>query len=79
MSKPILVLKFPSSYDNVAAEAIGKSLQDTTVHTDYHTFLLRNNEDDFDFKVFNGEFTQEEFDTLSKLIEDLKKDSNDKT
>lgn len=79
MPKPILVLKFPSSYSSPEAEYMGKSLEDTTMHSEYHIFLLKNSIDDFDFKVFNGEFTQEEFDTLSKLIEDLKKDSNDKT
>lgn len=79
MPKPILVIKFPSSYSIGEAEHMGKSLEDTAMLTDYYVFLLKNSVDDFDFKVFNGEFTQEEFDTLSKLIENLKKDSNDKT
>jgi hypothetical protein len=40
---------------------------------DYHIFTIPNSADEFTFKVFNGEYNEEEFKIIELFIEDLKK------
>jgi hypothetical protein len=73
MSKPILIVKFPISYlyDNVV-EFTQKLNSNTELVNDYFLFTIPNSTDEFDFKVFNGEYVESEYKELIELIEELK-------
>lgn len=74
MSKPILIVKFPASYPPQFAEEIAIHLNNKEdLVNDYHVFTIPNGEDNFDFRVFNGEHTEVEYQKLEELIEELKK------
>jgi hypothetical protein len=74
MSKPILIVKFPNSYPPQVGEGVSEYLnsRDELVN-DYHIFTILNNEDTFDFKVFNGEYAEYQYMNLKEIIDELKK------
>lgn len=73
MSKPILIIKFPASYPPQVAESVIEHLNNREdLVNDYHIFTIPNGEDNFDFKVFNGQHTEVEYQQLVELIEELK-------
>lgn len=71
MAKPILVVKVPSSYSPEQANEVGHTLNNQI--NDYHIFIIPSSNDEFTFKVFNGEYSEEEFNRIELFIEDLKK------
>jgi len=71
MAKPILVVKVPTSYSPEEANEVGQILNNRI--NDYHIFIIPNSTDEFRFKVFNGEYSEEEFKRIELFIEDLKK------
>jgi hypothetical protein len=74
MSKPILIVKFPASYPPQIGEEITQKLNSNTeLINDYFLFTIPNSTDEFDFKVFNGEYVESEYNVLTELIEELKK------
>lgn len=73
MSKPILIVRTPSAYRAEDAERVANILADKI--TDYHCFVIPGLTQDYDFKVFNGEYTEEEYKIIEDLIEDLKRES----
>lgn len=74
MAKPILIVKFPNTYPPQVGEEIGSTLnRNKELVSDYHIFTLPNNNDEFEFKVFNGEYTESEYQRLEELINELKK------
>jgi hypothetical protein len=74
MSKPILIVKFPASYPPQVAEEIAQKLNSNTeLVNDYFLFTIPNSSEEFDFKVFNGEYVEGEYKQLTELIEELKK------
>jgi hypothetical protein len=76
MSRPILVIKVPNyiNNDDISLSNFRDRISNTTtLIQDYFTFIIPNYTNDWDFKVFNGEYTESEFTTLTKLIEELKK------
>lgn len=74
MAKPILIVKFPNRYPNEFSEKIGIELnKNVELVNDYHLIVIPNNNDEFDFKVFNGERTEDEYQKLEELINELKK------
>lgn len=72
MSKPILVIKYPESFDANTAQYLGQAT--INIQEDYHLFLLKNSTNDYEFKVFNGEYTEDEFVSIRSLIEDLQQE-----
>lgn len=74
MSKPILIIKFPASYPPQVAESVIEHLNNREdLVNEYHIFTIPNGEDNFDFKVFNGEHTDVEYRKLEEVINELKK------
>ena len=74
MSKPILIVKFPASYPPQVGEEIAQRLNSNTeLVNDYFLFTIPNSTDEFDFKVFNGEYVESEYNVLTELIKELKK------
>jgi hypothetical protein len=74
MSKPILIVKFPQSYPPQIGIEIGERLNSNTdLINDYFLFTIPNSTDEFEFKVFNGEYVESEYSKLEELIADLKK------
>jgi hypothetical protein len=74
MSKPILIVKFPSSYPLQIGEEIAQKLNSNTeLVNDYFLFTIPNSIDEFEFKVFNGEYIESEYKELTELIDELKK------
>jgi len=71
MAKPILVVKVPISYSAEKSYEVAQLLNDKI--NDYHIFIIPNSIDEFEFKVFNGEYSEEEFKRIELFIEDLKK------
>jgi hypothetical protein len=71
MAKPILVVKVPISYSPEQKFEVDQLLNDKI--NDYHIFIIPNSIDEFEFKVFNGEYSEEEFKRIELFIEDLKK------
>lgn len=73
MSKPILIIKLPASYPPQVAESVIENINNREdLTSDYHVFMIPNGDDLFDFKVFNGEHTVDEYTQLVEFIEDLK-------
>jgi hypothetical protein len=74
MVNPILIVKFPNTYSPEVGEEIRNGLnRNEDLVNDYHIFCLPNNTDEFEFKVFNGEYTETEYQKLEELINELKK------
>jgi hypothetical protein len=74
MAKPILIVKFPNTYPLQFGEVVANQLHtNEDLANDYHIFALPNVSDEFDFKVFNGEYTEIEYKKLENLINELKK------
>jgi len=74
MSKPILIVKFPASYPPQVGEEIAQKLNSNTeLVNDYFLFTIPNSTEEFDFKVFNGEYVESEYRELEEFIEELKK------
>jgi hypothetical protein len=74
MTKPILIVKFPHSYSPELGHNISKRISERPqLSQDYHVFVIPNMIDDFEFKVFNGEYTDIEYQNISDFIEELKK------
>lgn len=74
MAKPILIIKLPSYYDSETVNEVSNQLHNLKdLKDDYHMFIIPNNGETFDFKVFNGEYTESEYKKLEELIENLKK------
>jgi hypothetical protein len=71
MAKPILVVKVPISFSAEKSYEIGQLLNNKI--NDYHIFIIPNSIDEFEFKVFNGEYSDEEFKKIELFIEELKK------
>ncbi len=71
MAKPILVVKVPTSYSTEQSFEVGQILNDRI--NNYHIFIIPNSADEFTFKVFNGEYSEDEFNRIELFIEDLKK------
>lgn len=74
MAKPILIIKLPSFYDSENVVEVSNHLHNLKdLRDDYHMFIIPNNDENFDFKVFNGDYTESEYKKLQELIENLKK------
>jgi hypothetical protein len=74
MSRPILIVKFPASYPTEIVEKISEKLNSNTeLVNDYFLFTIPNSTEEFDFKVFNGEYVESEYRKLEEFIEELKK------
>jgi hypothetical protein len=74
MSKPILIVKFPiSSQKDLVVEFTQKLNSNTELVNDYFLFIIPNSTEEYEFKVFNGEYVESEYKELTELIEELKK------
>lgn len=74
MVKPILIIKLPSYYTTENVIEVSNYLHNLKdLNDDYHMFIIPNNADEYDFKVFNGDYTESEYKKLEELIENLKK------
>lgn len=74
MVKPILIIKLPSYYTPENVIEVSNHLHNLKdLNDEYHMFIIPNNADEYDFKVFNGDYTESEYKKLEELIENLKK------
>lgn len=72
MSKPILVIKVPTR-DIERINEIQKGITAVKgLGSDYYIFIIPNSIDEYDFKVFNGEYTHDEYKKIETFIEGLK-------
>lgn len=71
MPKPILVVKYSPTYSIEVVDQLRESLQ--PVLEDYHTFIMPNNVEENDVRVFNGKYTEDDLITIKTFIEDLTK------
>lgn len=69
MAKPILIIKLPDTQNN---EAFSEAIHNHPIIEEYNIFVIPSNSNDFEFKVFNGEYTDAEYKRLEQLIEELK-------
>jgi hypothetical protein len=74
MAKPILIVKTPKDYTEERMEAVDKTLhRNELVSNDYHIFVITGVTNTFDFKVFNGDYSTEQYTSLETFIEELNK------
>lgn len=72
MSKPILVIKIPVKFEH-QLDQIQQNLSEVNgLREDYYIFIIPNSVDEYDFKVFNGKYTDEDYTTIETFIEGLK-------
>jgi len=75
MSKPILIIKTPSDMDYEKVEIMHNKIKTSNeLINDYHLFILPNITNEYEFKVFNGQYTENDYMKLEELIDELKKD-----
>ena len=55
MAKPIFVMRFRNSMDDVDAKQVSETVYKSDMNNEYHIIVIRNDKDKDEFEMFNAD------------------------